>query len=110
MRMLTARAFAVAGLLAAVATPLWAQAPATAALAEPATTICGGPVPPPAGLPPAGSGPGSHQMAPCFQAQGNVLTGGPQTYLYYIQRPPRQPTQNNWNPYDSRAEQTMLED
>src|SRR5262245_2870163 len=110
MRMLTARAFAVAGLLAAVATPLWAQAPAAAAPAAPATTICGVPVPPPATLPPAGSGPVIYQMAPCFQAQGNVSTVDPQTYLYYIQLRPSQPSQNNWIPYDSRAEQTMLED
>ena len=49
-------------------------------------------------------------MAPCFQAQGNVSTVDPQTYLYYIQLRPSQPSQNNWIPYDARAEQTMLED
>jgi len=110
MRMFIARAFAVAGLLGAVATPSWAQAPAAAAPAAAATTICGVPVQPPASLPPAGSGPVIYQMAPCFQAQGNVSTVDPQTYLYYIQLRPSQPSQNNWIPYDARAEQTMLED
>ena len=109
MRMFIARAFAVAGLLGAAATSSWAQAPAVAAPAAPAT-ICGVPVPPPANLPPAGSGPVVYQMAPCFQAQGNVSTVDPQTYLYYIQLRPSQPSQNNWIPYDARAEQTMLED
>ena len=110
MRMFIARAFAVAGLLGVVALPSWAQTPAATAPAAPATTICGVSVPPPPNLPPAGSGPVIYQMAPCFQAQGNVSTVDPQTYLYYIQLRPSQPSQNNWIPYDSRAEQTMLED
>jgi outer membrane protein insertion porin family len=110
MRMFIARAFAVAGLLGAVALPSWAQAPGAAAPAASATTICGVPVPPPANLPPAGSGPVIYQMAPCFQAQGNVSTVDAQTYLYYIQLRPSQPSQNSWIPYDARAEQTMLED
>jgi hypothetical protein len=110
MRMFIARAFAVAGLLGVVALPSWAQTPAATAPAAPAATICGVPVPPPANLPPAGSGPVVYQMAPCFQAQGNVSTVDPQTYLYYIQLRPSAPSQNNWVPYDSRAEQTMLED
>jgi hypothetical protein len=79
MRMFIARAFAVAGLLGAVALPSWAQAPAAAAPAASATTICGVAVPPPANLPPAGSGPVIYQMAPCFQAQGNVSTVDAQT-------------------------------
>jgi outer membrane protein insertion porin family len=109
MRMFIARAFAVAGLLG-VALPSWAQTPGAAAPATSATTICGVPVPPPQNLPPAGSGPVIYQMAPCFQAQGNVSTVDPQTYLYYIQLRPSQPSQNSWVPYDARAEQTMLED
>ena len=110
MRMFIARAFAVAGLLGAFALPAWAQTPAAAAPATSATTICGVPVPPPPNLPPAGSGPVIYQMAPCFQAQGNVSTVDSQTYLYYIQLRPSQPSQNSWIPYDARAEQTMLED
>jgi outer membrane protein insertion porin family len=110
MRMFIARAFAVAGLLGAVALPSWAQTPGAAAPATSATTICGITVPPPANLPPAGSGPVVYQMAPCFPAQGNVSTVDPQTYLYYIQLRPSQPSQSNWVSYDARAEQTMLED
>jgi len=91
------------------ATPVWAQAPAAQAPAA-RPTICGVPVGPPAALPPAGTGPYVYLMAPCFQAQGNVSTVEAQTYLYYIQLRPSQPSQNLWIPYDAKAEQTMLDD
>jgi outer membrane protein insertion porin family len=113
MRMFTARAFAVAGLLAAVALPSWAQTPAAQAPPAPggsAATICGNAVPPPANLPAAGSGPVVYQMAVCFPAQGNASIVEAQTYLYYIQLRPSQPSMNIWIPYDEKAEQTMLED
>ena len=110
MRMFTVRAFAITGFVAALASPAWAQTPAPAPTGTSAPTICGVSVPPPANLPPAGSGPVIYQMAPCFQAQGNVSTVDPQTYLFYIQLRPSQPSQNMWVPYDEKAEQTMLED
>ena len=123
MRMLIVRALSFAGLLAAGVSTSWAQIPSSAAAGPtpPATPagaaqggetarICGVPVAPPASLPPAGSGPVVYLMAPCFQAQGNVSTVEPQTYLYYIQLRPSQPSQNVWIPYDEKAEQTMLED
>ena len=84
-----------------------AQAPSPSAGAP---TICGVPVGPPAALPPAGSGPVIYILAPCFQAQGNVSTVEPQTYLYYIQTRPSQPSQNIWVPYDEAAEEKLRED
>ena len=115
MRMISLRLLFLTALVGAAA-PAWAQAPSPAAPATaaqgPATrpTICGVPVGAPANLPPAGSGPVIYLLAPCFSAQGNVSTVEAQTYLYYIQLRPSQPSQNNWIPYDERAEQTMLED
>jgi outer membrane protein insertion porin family len=110
MRMFIVRAFAITGFVAALASPSWAQTPAPATPGTPSATICGNPVPPPANLPPAGSGPLVYQMAVCFPAQGNVSTVDAQTYLFYIQLRPSQPTPNIWIPYDEKAEQTMLED
>jgi outer membrane protein insertion porin family len=96
----------VAGLVLAAASAASAQTP------SPATTpmICGVPVPPPANLPPAGSGPVIYQIAPCFQAQGNAYTVEPQTYLYYIQTRASQPSQNIWVEYDEAAEDRLRED
>ena len=114
--MFTGRVWAAAALVFAGVSAAWAQAPAPAAQrpAAPASaggaTICGVPVGPPATLPPAGSGPVIYLLAPCFQAQGNVSTVEPQTYLYYMQLRPSQPSQSIWLPYDEKAEQTMLED
>jgi outer membrane protein insertion porin family len=105
MRFLATRLLILLALVVCAAAPAWAQAPAAAA-----PRICGVPVGPPASLPPAGSGPVVYLLAPCFSAQGNVSTVEAQTYLYYIQLRPSQPSQNSWVPYDEKAEQTMLED
>ena len=64
----------------------------------------------PANLPPAGSGPVIYLLAPCFQAQGNISTVEPQTYLYYIQLRPSQPSQNIWVPYNEATEDVMRDD
>jgi len=74
------------------------------------TTICGQPIPAPRALPPAGSGPVIYQIAPCFQAQGNISLIDIQTYLYYIKLKPSQPSQGIWTPYDEAAEQRIRED
>ena len=87
-----------------------AQEPAPAAAPGGAVAFCGATVPPPAALPPPGSGPVIWVMGPCFTAQGNVSTVEPQTYLYYMQLRPSQPSQGIWVPYDEKAEQTMRED
>ena len=113
-----ARALALVALLGGCASTAWAQAPAPVTPAAPqppassqgTPTICGVQVPPPVNLPPAGSGPVIYQLAPCFLAQGNVSTVEAQTYLYYMQVRPSQPSQNIWVPYDEAAEQTMRAD
>jgi len=61
-------------------------------------------------LPPAGSGPVIYFIAPCFPAQGNVSTVESQTYLYYMQLRPSQPSQNIWVPWDEQAIQTAIAD
>jgi outer membrane protein insertion porin family len=88
-----------------------AQAPA-AARPGVATRICGVDVPPPASLPPAGSGPVFWLVAPCFEAQGNVSLVDVQTYLYYIQAQQKvsRPSQNAWTPFDDSLEDTIRAD
>jgi outer membrane protein insertion porin family len=88
-----------------------AQNPAqTSGNKESAPTICGNPIPPPRNLPPEGSGPVVYIIAPCFAKQGGNPNVESETYLYYIQLRPSQPSQNVWVPYDQKAEQTILED
>jgi len=73
-------------------------------------TLCGQPVPPPAELPPAGSGPLVYVMGLCFGAQGNVSAVEPQTYLYYLHLRPSRPSQREWVAYDASALETIRED
>ena len=91
----------------------FAQQPAVpAAPAAPAggQTICGQPVTAPRALPPAGSGPVLYLIAPCFEAQDNQSLVDLQTYLYYIQAKPSQPSQGIWVPYDEAAENSIRDD
>ena len=100
----------VAGLVLVSASVASAQTPTSTTTSTTTPTICGVPVGPPANLPPAGSGPVIYILAPCFQAQGNISTVEPQTYLYYIQTRPSQPSMNIWVPYDEAAEEKLRED
>ena len=84
--------------------------PPAGAATQAATTICGAPVPEPANLPAEGSGPVVYFIAPCFPAQGNVSSVEPQTYLYYMQLRPSQPSQNIWVPWDEQAQRTAIAD
>ncbi len=93
--------------LGLVAVPAMAQTPDAPGAA---TRICGVPVPPPAKLPPDGSGPVIFYIAPCFEKQGNVSAVEPQTYLYYIHTKPSLPSQDLWQPYDEAAQQALQED
>jgi outer membrane protein insertion porin family len=102
------RLFAL-GVLLIGATPVWAQEAPPAAPVAPAT-ICGQQVPPPASLPPPGSGPVVYLIAPCWEAQGNQTVIEPQTYLYYIQLKASAPSQGTWVPYDETTEKTIRED
>jgi outer membrane protein insertion porin family len=74
------------------------------------TTVCGSPIPPPAALPPAGSGPVIYLIVPCFAKQGGSPVVEPETYLYYIQLRPSLPSQNMWVRWDDAHEQLALDD
>ncbi len=89
-----------------------AQAPAPAAKPQATQTLsfCGYTVGPPAKLPPANSGPVVYQYALCFEKQGGTSVIDPQTYIYYIQLKPSQPSQDRWIPYNVLAEQLILQD
>jgi outer membrane protein insertion porin family len=94
----------------APATPAAPQSAAQAAGAP--FTVCEGAytIPPPANLPPAGSGPVVYVFAPCFARQGNVPLVEAETYLYYIQLQPSLPSRNEWKPYNEQTEQTIIDD
>ena len=98
--------------VAACAVPVYAQQTPAPSRPGGAITVCGVPVPPPTTLPPAGSGPVLWQIAPCFEAQGNVTLVDVTTYLYYIQLQQRvsRPSQGVWTPYDESIETTAKED
>jgi outer membrane protein assembly factor BamA len=73
-------------------------------------TVCGLPIPEPARLPPAGTGPIVYLVVPCFQKQGGFSVIDPQTYVYYMQLHGSRPSENLWIPWDDKAEQTALGD
>lgn len=54
---------------------------------------CGQPVPEPAQLPPAGSGPLVYAFGLCFSTQGNRSAVEPETHLYYLRLRPSRPSQ-----------------
>jgi len=80
--------------------------------AENPTTVCGLPIPQPARLPPAGSGPVVYLVVPCFQKQGGFSTIESNTYLYYMEMSHNvsRPSENKWVPYDDKMEQTAIAD
>jgi outer membrane protein insertion porin family len=113
------RVVILVGLAILGAAPLRAQVPlpppppppaAPAAQATGSLRFCGQDVPAPAALPPANSPPVVYLFGPCFEAQGGASVIEPETYLYYIQLKPSQPSQGNWTTYDEAAEKTILED
>jgi outer membrane protein insertion porin family len=75
-----------------------------------AATLCGQPVPPPAQLPPAGSGPLVYVLGLCFPAQGNQSAVEPETYLYYLRLRPSRPSQREWVAFDDSTRETIKED
>src|SRR5688572_26153835 len=117
-------------IIALWAAPAFAQAPVAPAPIVPAAPAAGQPavltstgslpvcagqqeVPPPASLPPAGSGPVIYQIVLCFPKQGNVSLVEPQTYLYYMPQSVdlvSLPSQNLWKPYNEAAEQIIVGD
>jgi outer membrane protein insertion porin family len=75
-------------------------------------TICNLEVPPPAKLPPAGTGPYTYIIMPCFEKQGGVPVVDSNTYLYYMEMVNRRsiPSENRWVPYNEETEQTIVAD
>ena len=90
-----ARTLACMALLAVVAVrPAFAQGGNPTAVNSNPSTVCGAPIPQPAALPPANSGPVVYLIVPCFAKQGGSPVVEPETYLYYIQLRPSLPSQN----------------
>ena len=111
MRKQLARTLGSAALLSAVAVhPAFAQAGNPAAANNNPSTVCGAPIPPPAMLPPANSGPVVYLIVPCFAKQGGSPVVEAETYLYYIQLRPSLPSQNMWVPWDEAHEQIAKDD
>jgi outer membrane protein insertion porin family len=110
------RVVALAGLLGSVvlcaAVPALAQQQQAPSPPPAGGTVrfCGQDIPPPANLPPAGSGPVLWIYGPCFEEQGGASVIEPETYLYYIKLKPSRPSQNEWTPWDAAAERQVLED
>ena len=100
----------LAGAAMLASTAAFAQQPAATPAPTGEQTICGQPVQPPRALPPANSGPVVYLIAPCFEAQGNQSLVDLQTYLYYIQTRPSQPSQGVWVPYNEDTENSIRAD
>src|SRR4029453_18625296 len=68
--------------------------------------------PAPAKLPPAGTGPYTYIIIPCFEKQGGVPVVDAQTYVFYMEMANRRsiPNENRWVPYTEDTEQVMLGD
>jgi outer membrane protein insertion porin family len=104
-------AWAIAAATAAAQPPASTPLPVPPAPADPnAATLCGQPVPAPAALPPAGSGPLVYVLGLCFSTQGNQSAVEPETYLYYLRLRPSRHSQREWVPYDESTLQTIKED
>ncbi len=75
-------------------------------------TICGLQVPPPAKQPPAGSGPLTFAILPCFEKQGGIPVIEANTYLYYMELANRvsRPSEDRWVPYNEDTERAILAD
>ena len=75
-----------------------------------ASSICRIAAPLPRLLPPSTSGPVVYLISPCFERQSRQSRLVPETYLREIHLKPSRPSQGLWTPYDSTAEQVILED
>ena len=49
-------------------------------------------------------------FGPCFDSQGGASVIEPETYLYYMQLKPSQPSQGAWTPYDDTTERVIRDD
>jgi outer membrane protein insertion porin family len=103
---------AVVWSMAAGVTPWPSHAPAITTQ-QSATTVgeaCGMTIPAPARLPPAGSKPIVLALLLCFEAQGGQSLIDPQTYLYYVQVRPSEPSRDVWVGYDEDTEARLRTD
>ncbi len=75
-----------------------------------AATICGMTVPAPAKEPLPGSKPVVLAMLLCFDKQGGTSAIEPQTYLYYIQLKPSEPSRDQWVFYTDETERLVVSD
>jgi outer membrane protein insertion porin family len=75
-------------------------------------TMCNLQVPAPAKLPPAGTGPYTYIIIPCFEKQGGIPVVDAQTYLFYMETVNRRsrPSENIWVPYTDETEQGIVAD
>jgi outer membrane protein insertion porin family len=73
-------------------------------------TVCGLTVPAPAKEPPPGANPVLLSMLLCFDKQGGASVIAPETYLYYIQLKPSEPSRDRWVAYTDDTERIVLED
>ncbi|HEU4891746.1 MAG TPA: outer membrane protein assembly factor BamA [Vicinamibacterales bacterium] len=75
-------------------------------------TMCNLQVPAPAKLPPAGTGPYTYIIIPCFEKQGGIPVVDAQTYLFYMEMVNRRsrPSENIWVPYNDETEQAIVAD
>ena len=71
---------------------------------SPLGTVCGMPLPAPARLPAPESPPIVLAVSLCFEQQGGSSLIDPQTYLYYIQVKPSEPSRNIWHLYTDETE------
>src|SRR5712691_590891 len=110
--MLKAFPSVTAAVLWLVAVPAAAQPAGQVPAGGAPVTVCGVQVPPPSNLPPDGSEPVLWQIAPCFEAQGNVSLVDAQTYLYYLQLKDKlsRPSERVWVPYTEESQKIILAD
>ena len=107
---MTARALAAGAWLLSAARYGAAGGSRRAASDPGAATLCGQPVPAPAQLPPAGSGPLVYVLGLCFSTQSNQSAVEPETYLYYLRLRPSRPSQREWVAFDDSTRETIKED
>ena len=73
-------------------------------------SVCGMNVLRPANPPPPGSAPVLLALTLCFEKQGGTPLVDPQTYLYYIQARPSEPSRGHWIEYSDEVEAVLLSD
>jgi outer membrane protein insertion porin family len=81
-----------------------------AAAQEPSALICGLPVPSPAKAPPAEQIPVVVALMLCFDKQGGSSAIEAETFLYYIQSKPSEPSRDRWVKYDEATQNLLLAD